>query len=888
MHKTLLSQYANAQFATKYPVYQELLAANGAVGAHWAPLFQQLAATSPEQMRHQLEFLDRRIEENGVTYNVYADTNSSNRPWALDPLPLILTAEDWEGISAAVTQRARVIDAALADLYGPQTLLAEGLLPPALVYGQHGYLWPSMGVQPISGHFLHLYAADLARSPDGRWWVIADRTQAPSGAGYALENRLIVSRVFPELFHDQRIQHLASFFRALQDGLASWAPVDDGEQPHIVLLTPGPYNETYFEHAYLSRYLGFPLVEGQDLTVRGDTVYLKTLTGLKRVHVILRRQDDDYCDPLEFRGDSALGIPGLMQVVRAQRVMVSNALGSGILSSGALMGFLPGMSQRLLGEDLLMPSVATWWCGEEPALDYAIKHFDDLVFKGAYPTQRFDTVFGRDLKGADKDAMLQRLRARPQAYVAQEVVNPSLAPVWHRQAHERGAGRIQARSLGLRVYAVATPDGYRVMPGGLARVAGVTDQRLISMQRGGLSKDTWVLTKGTVDLSTLLKPSLTVKDLVHGGSNLTSRVVESLFWLGRYSERFDNTARFLRVGLQRLHEEVTERAAELETLLRLGDELELLPEKHALGDVTLVNDVLTKNAPEAVAAKKRRHQAVGSNAGELTSLSQVFPPADRLSEYRLLQAVHDVELPGSLAADIRRAVWSATQVKERLSVDHWHSINSLQHKLKALDPTTLSAREALVFLDQVMLVSSSLNGFTMDNMTRDDGWRFLVVGRRIERLVSLSTVVRHCLWELLDQHNDGLEWLLELTDSIITYRSRYSRRPELLPVMDLIVFDADNPHAIFFQVMAIQRYLDRLRRVLGETPIDLLVDSAMALQTFDLAGLEVVNGEVPRAACEQLVVVLDNLISAAQKLSDQLAMRYFTHVGDIAQQTLGT
>lgn len=855
MHKPLLAQYLAAQSSSQssslYPAYQELLAENGDVRAHWHPLLRQLATSSREQMRHQLAFLDRRIQENGVTYNVYADANSSNRPWALDPLPLILTAEDWDGISAAVAQRARVIDAALGDLYGDQSLLKEGLLPPALVYGQHGFLWPCMGTQPISGHFLHLYAADLARSPDGQWWVIADRTQAPSGAGYALENRLIISRVFPELFRDQRVQHLASFFRALQDGLASWAPVDPGEQPHIVLLTPGPYNETYFEHAYLSRYLGFPLVEGQDLTVRGDTVYLKTLTGLKRVHVIFRRQDDDYCDPLELRGDSALGVPGLMQAVRAQRVMVTNALGSGIFSSGALMGFLPGISQRLLGEDLLMPSVATWWCGEKPALDYAIEHFDDLVFKGAYPTQRFATVFGRDLKDPDKEAMLQRLQARPQAYVAQEVVNPSVAPVWHRQANlarpnsEPALGPLRGRSLGLRVYAVATPDGYRVMPGGLARVAGNADQRLISMQRGGLSKDTWVLTKGTVDLSTLLKPSLTVKDLVHSGSNLTSRVVESLFWLGRYSERFDNTARLLRVSLQRLHEAVSERSAELETLLRLGDALELLPEEEDEG--------VTQN-----------HEA------------------------RLFQAVYDLELTGSLAADIGRAVWSATQVKERLSVDHWHSMNSVQHKLKALDPKTLTAREALVFLDQVMLVSSSLNGFTMDNMTRDDGWRFLVVGRRIERLVFLSTVIRHCLQELLSEQGDGLEWLLELTDSIITYRSRYSRRPELLPVMDLIIFDADNPHAIFFQVMAIQRYLARLKRVLGEAPIDLLVDSAIALQTFDLSSLEVSQRGSPRDACERMVAIMDGLISASQKLSDQLAMRYFTHVGDIGQQTLGT
>src|SRR5574343_370236 len=347
MARTLLAIYPHSARR-----YDEMLSADGAVRPHWRQFFIHLDSVAPDEMRQRLEFVDRRILENGVTYNVYAAPDGADRPWALDPVPLIIPPEEWAEVSAAVAQRAALLNAILADLYGQQTLLAEGLLPPALVYGQHGYLWPCHGIKPPGDIWLHSYAVYLARSPNGQWWVIADRTQAPSGAGYALENRLIVSRVFPELFRDLRVEHLAGFFRALQDSLNGLAPVDAGERPHVVLLTPGPYNETYFEHAYLARYLGFPLVEGQDLTVRGDTVFLKTLRGLKRVHVILRRQDDAYCDPLELRGASALGVPGLLQAVRAKRVLVANALGSGIMGSGALMGFLPGISRRLLGEDL--------------------------------------------------------------------------------------------------------------------------------------------------------------------------------------------------------------------------------------------------------------------------------------------------------------------------------------------------------------------------------------------------------------------------------------------------------------------------------------------------------------------------------------------------------
>ncbi|MEY4593309.1 MAG: hypothetical protein RIR18_2204 [Pseudomonadota bacterium] len=867
MLKTLLSQYPAPDTASA-PLYHELLTATGEIRPHWAPLIKQLAHTSHNQMRQQLEFLDRRIQENGVTYNVYADPTGSDRPWSLDPLPFILPADEWAKVEQAVAQRAKVINATLADLYGPQKLLSEGLIPPALVYGQHGFLWPCRGITPPGGHFLHIYAADLARSPDGRWWVIADRTQAPSGAGYALENRLAISRLFPELFRDQGVQHVAYFFRAIQESLAAWAPIEGDEQPHIVLLTPGPYNETYFEHAYLSRYLGFPLVEGQDLTVRGDTVYLKTLTGLKRVHVILRRQNDDYCDPLELRGDSALGVPGLVQAIRAKRVLVSNALGSGVMGSGALMGFLPGISQHLLGEDLLMPSVATWWCGEKPALDYALSHVDELVIKGAFPGQGFETVFGCNLDAESRKDIMQRMQARPHAYLAQEMVAPSQAPIWSRgQNNPHDAHRVLARSVGLRVYAVATPNGYLVMPGGLARVAGKSNEAFISMQRGGMSKDTWVLAEGAVDLSTLLKPSLTVKDLVYSGSNLTSRVVESLFWLGRYSERFDNTARFLRICLHRLNGGGNDPATELPLLLTLGDALEVLIPVEKVHEKE-------KNKEKALAKTSSLHTAP--------------PPVEQRIQNRLLKSLYDPEFSGSLAADIRRAVWSATQVKERLSTDHWHSINSLQRPLQGLQKTGLTTRDAQTFLDQVMAVSSSLNGFTMDNMTRDDGWRFLVVGRRIERLVFLGSVLVHYLTLAAKQGQTSLEWLLELSDSIITYRSRYSRRPELLSTLALLVFDPDNPHSLVFQSQVIQRYLTRLGRVLVDMPTDGLRIAEEKLLTLELARFEARDGKISPKAYDDLAASLAELVQACQTLSNQLAMRYFTHVSDIGRQTLGT
>lgn len=840
MARTLLSIYPDDTGR-----YDEMLAPGAVVRPHWQQLFAHLDGASPEQMRHRQAFVSRRIQENGVTYNVYADPKGADRPWELDLLPLIIPADEWRGIATAVAQRARLLNAVLADLYGPQDLLAAGLIPPALIYGHSGYLWPCRHVRQPGGTYLHFYAVDLARSPDGRWWAIADRSQAPSGAGYSLENRLIISRVFPELFRDMNVEHLAGFFRSLQESLAAQAP-SEGEKPFIVLLTSGPYNETYFEHAYLARYLGFPLVEGHDLTVRGEKVFLKTLDGLKRVHAILRRQDDDFCDPLELRGDSALGIPGLLQAVRAGKVLVANALGSGVVESGALLGFLPAISEHLLGEPLQMPSIATWWCGEGPARDYTRQHLDELVLKSTFPSRRFAPIFGADLKGREREAVLARLETQPQDYVAQELVNLSQAPTWSR-GHDR---RLLARAMGLRVYAAATPQGYVVMPGGLTRVAGGPHARLISMQWGGSSKDTWVLSEGPVSTFSLLKRSIGTKDLVRGGRSLSSRVVENLFWLGRYSERCDSTVRFLRVALARLIDAGGKPGPALNSAMEVAVGLGLVP--------------LRRSEPDA--------------------------PALPLAE-RLTRAVLDEDWPTGLAANLRRLQWCATQVRERLSLDHWHAINRLLKELQETRPERAELGEVLALLDHSLLSFASLAGFTMDNMTRDDGWRFHILGRRLERLHFLAgAVARFLLLEGAEraQGQGGLEWLLELADSTITYRSRYVSQPELLPVIDLVVLDDSNPHSVAFQAQVALRYLERLSRELGgEAPED-LADLLQRLRDTDLSCFEGdrCGGCSGCDACEHLAEQLQSLAAVVGDISDRLARRHFTHVGDISRQIL--
>lgn len=818
-----------------------MLGANGAVRPHWQRFLSHLQGLSPEDMRRRMEFVNRRIQENGVTYNVYTEGADADRPWALDPLPLILPADEWRQLSAAVAQRATLLNRILGDLYGPRKLLSEGLLPPALVYGQRSYLQPCQGITPRGGNWLHLYAVDLARAPDGKWWVVADSTQAPSGAGYTLENRLIVSRVFPDLFNELRVQHLASFFHDLQDTLSGLAQLDPGEQPHIVLLTPGPYNETYFEHAYLARYLGYPLVEGQDLTVRGESVFLKTLQGLKRVHVILRRQDDDYCDPLELRSNSTLGVPGLLNVLRCGRVAMANALGSGILGSGALMGFLPAICQRLLGENLAIPSLATWWCGEQPAFDYVRANFANLVIKPAYPGQNFSPVIGDQCDAAQREEVLQRIAARPQAYVGQERMQMSHAPAWGRN-QEPG---LQASAIGLRLYAVATPQGYSIMPGGLSRIAGNPGNPAMSMQGSGSAKDTWVLADGPVNRFSLLKPRLTSSDLVRSSANLSSRVVENLFWLGRYSERVDASARLLRVALSRL------------------DGGEATPAVNAAG--------------AALSLAQYLHVIQSRNAWEL---EDILPPRQQL-----LQTLLTEEQVGSLAGSVRSLMWTSTQVRERLALDHWHALAQMQRELNAIQRRTPTFNEVLGFLDNVVLSASSLTGFAMDNMTRDPGWHFLSLGRHLERLDFLASAIAGFLQKPWAGSEHNLEWLLELTDSIITYRSRYSRAPELLPVMDLIVLDASNPHGVAFQMDALLFDLSGMSAEVQQVCPQLL-DACEALKGFDLSRFALIDAESERSDvdCLALARKLQAAVSVARAISDRLAQHYFTHTSDIARQ----
>lgn len=794
--------------------YDEMLAGPGQPRPQWQAFLRALAGRNSVEVGETLSLMEREIRDHGITYNVYADPKGADRPWEVDPLPLLLSSEEWAGIEAGVIQRADLLNRVLADIYGPQNLLKSGAVPPAVVFGHNGFLASAHGIRPPGGVHLFAYAADLARSPDGHWWVVSDRTQAPSGAGYALENRLIVSRVFPTLFRDLQVQHLAAYFGALRDALLRWAPRSGpGDRaPRAVLLTPGPYNETYFEHALLARYLGFALVEGSDLTVRDGCVWLKTIEGLQRVHAILRRQDDIWCDPLELRSDSTLGVPGLTDCARRGSVLIANALGSGVLESGALLGYLPALSERLLGEPLKLPSVATWWMGEPAAFDDAWKRLDHILVKPLERSAREPAVFGIDLNSRQRAALRERVSARPQRYVAQEWVHVSQAPVLGR---ERG-DRLSARTVGLRVFAVATPEGWRVMPGGLTRVAGEGDSRVIAMQKGGRSKDTWVLSSAPINSAfSLLSRTVTAADLGQSRSSLPSRSGENLFWFGRYGERADTSARLLRVAI-----------------------------------ASALNG---QNGPAERSPSWRLAESLGLVDAE-------DDPAVAL----LRAATH---LEGGLALRLQQLSRVAYTLRDRMSADHWRTINALTTDPVFRRGATLPL--ALAWLDRAVTQMMTISGFTLDGMTRNLGWRFLSLGRRAERLTHLATAIRSGCAASADGPDASPDWLLELADSTVTYRSRYLVAPEWMPVLDLLVRDDANPRSIAFQLKGLVEFVAKLESAHGRFASDVLAPAQQALRGLAPADLH------PESAA--LGHVLDLSQRAANRLSDELTLKFFAH-----------
>ncbi len=845
----------NASGPKTESIYDEMVTGKGQVRPHWQKLMGRLSPLDPAMLEDRRDEAVQLLRQHGVTYAVYGDPAGAERPWPLDLIPLVIPADEWRTIEAGVVQRARLLNTILADIYGPQTLIADGKLPPSLLHANARFLLPCRGTTPPGGTYLHFSAFDLSRTPDGRWHILSDRTQAPSGAGYALENRSVVGRVLADCIGTGLVQPLAPFFAAFRDSLYAMLP--GRQSARVVLLTPGPYNETYFEHVYLARHLGLTLVEGNDLTVRDRQVYLKTLSGLEKVGVILRRLDDDFCDPIELRATSALGVAGLMEAVRAGTVVMANALGSGVMEAAAFKPLLADLAPALIGAPLILPDIPTWWCGKPADRAYVIDNLDTLVIKPSFTSYRRDTVFGGDLSRADREELARRIARQPGSFVGQERARLSTAPVWNGE-------RLEPRAMVLRVYVAAIGDSFVVMPGGLTRTAP-NDSPIISMQLGSGSKDSWVVAPSG-ETETRAPPRNNVAPLPQvairraAGGELPSRVADGLFWVARYAERSDGIVRLLRTLLIGVTDAIQPwRYRDAEPILNLAAWRELVP---------------------------------------LIEHPQSFQPIS-LVQAALLDPNH----PSGVIANFQRLIAAARRVRDRMPHDCWRIFMALDRHIQ--EPVGRAPPVRLLLrLEELITLSAALQGAIAESMTRDAGWRFLEIGKHLERAISLVDMMRG-LPKSPDPEPSGrsmeerrlLAAILALTDPrggqgagamTGTGLDQSEGGFDRASMLQAVLANEADPRSLVFQLSMLAEHLAALPRPAGSLPTNRgLIDSAVhiAISAREAVPDAIVNAcQQPRSRAiideqnDPLRPAFARLDMLIPQISDLLTQAYFTHV----------
>ncbi|GAB1260384.1 circularly permuted type 2 ATP-grasp protein [Aurantivibrio plasticivorans] len=808
----------------------EVYLPDGTVKPHWQDLLSTIERVGAEDFE-QKEAKSRRIlRDDGATYNIYDDLNNAASAWSLDLVPFVISSEEWGEIESGLLERAELFNLLLKDLYGPRKLISQGVIPPEALFSHPGFLRSCDGITIPDEHQLILHAVDMARNSDGNMCVMTDRTQAPSGAGYALENRTVMSRVFPSLYRESQVHRLASFFQRLRAKLYAISP--NQKQPRVVVLTPGPHNETYFEHAFIANYLGFLLVQSGDLVVRNGFLWMKSLQGLSRVDVVLRRVDDWYCDPVELRGDSLLGVAGLLEAVRAGNVVLANPLGSGILESPIFLRYLPDISKHLLGRDMRMQTVETYWCGNAQDMAFIEAHFDELVIKPAYRGTGQRSVHVAGLTEEKKKEFLIAIKANPYAYVAQPILDVSFLPTYDNNV-------ITSRPAVLRSFVTASEKAYSVMPGGLTRVGIEESAFYISNQAGSKSKDTWVISSEPSVAETQVSRVEAKKDAEV--IRLPSRVVENLFWMGRYAERAEASLRLLRTVFMMLNGEEPLSRDVKRVLLTAVTKVTTTYPGFTEADDALIDDPYTE----------------------------------------LLHVVVDAARPGSIAANLNAMLYCADESKELVSSDTLRVINDIRDILFDLQGSfgqgIMTAPEES--LDPLVTALMALSGLGHESMGRGVGWRFMQIGRRLERSIQTNMVINDMLAQSAPERDEKLflYGTLLCLENLINYRRRYSADLNIESCLDLIMLDSTNPRSLLFQLNELYQHLTELSTEGVSNELDEHQSVALQAQTLvklirlkELCQLT----DSARPVLAEKLVQLNTLLSS---MSDLISDKYFDH-----------
>ncbi len=799
--------------------YHEFWADASVPRPHQQCLFDFVSRHAPDEAEQIRRAVQARLREQEVSYNILGAPDGSQRPWVLDEVPHVIRADEFAELAAALASRARLLEACLLDLYGPQRLLREGIIPAELVLSNPHYFRPLHGLAPVGGSRLTLYAADVVKDSRGRYVVHSDRTAAPTGFGYALENRLALGQILSGPFRDYRIRKVNRFFEVMRQTLRGLSPRGSGA-PRIVLLTPGLHDESSFEHAYLARYQGLDLVEGRDLTVRGDEVFLKTLEGLKRVDVIVRRVVADYCDPLELRQDSVSGVAGLVSAARAQTVGLANPLGSGLVESPAFRAYLPAISGALFGEPVALPSVPTRYLGDPSHLEEVLDTFESWLIRPAFDDRRGAAQTVAEMPLPARENLRQQLREAPGTHVAEQWPEASRAPV--------GLNLSREGALSLRLFACRSGADYQVMPGGLGRVDDTPDGLFLTVTEAATSKDVWVI--GEAGAQEPAPPSMpeTPLEIRRGGVDLPSRLFDDIFWLGRYAERSHGSARLIRACLEPM----------------ASEDRKLDPEVARAVLRTLSGLRIVKETPAAY--------------GSLESV--------------LLSAIYDGERENSIRFCLGRVYNLTTAARSRLSRDIWGTLRRMA-ELYERPPTNdpLTADEAAMDLDELLISVAAFHGIIGSNMVRGQAWVFLEFGRRLEHGVFVLTLLSRLF--PASGSRALMETLLSVCDSLLTYRSRYLSMLQAAPVVDLVLTDETNPQSVIFQV----QHLLRCIRVLPRAKSFPLSRAEQRLIVLEARLLTADPYEACRNGARELRELAEEGIRLLWQVSDDLTQTYFTH-----------
>ncbi|PLY10685.1 MAG: hypothetical protein C0626_03340 [Arcobacter sp.] len=817
--------------------FDEMIDKDNNVKEHWKEILKNLETSGVEKLEQKQTEIDWRLEDNGVTYNIYNDPDGTNRRWNLDPIPFVITKEEWDEVSKGLAQRAKLLNLIFKDIYTEQRLIKEGIVHAEIIFGHKSFLPTMFNFENIEYYSMKFYATDISRGPDGKFWVLNDRTQSPSGLGYAIENRLTMNSVSSELYPNVKMHRISKFVEGFKNMLTSVASKNNSN-PLITLLTPGPHNETYFEHSYLSSFLNITLVQGEDLLTKNNQLWLKTLSGLKKVDAMIRRVDSKFCDPLELRSDSQLGVAGLVNVLRNDNLSMINPIGVGILENVGLIPFMENIAKFFLDEELILPQIATWWCGQKKELDFVLENLTNLIVKKIDKSSKLEVYFGNQLDEAQILDLKEKIQQNPHYYVGQEIIDFSTVPSFYED-------KIEPRNAVIRAFSYLNEDEYAVMPSGLVRVSSSKNSLVVSNQKGGTSKDLWILGENDASAAVNIFKN---KDFIDSRlENISTKRAENLFWLGRYLTRAISTTRMIRFNLK--------------SLLNLNryDDQNISKKTTNILNVSLTH--LTMTYPGFLSEE------------EVKPLKEV------------ISVIKDANKAGSLSFTLSMLSNINANVKNLLTMEAWRIYERMQKDWFFYSKRdVLSNREHINELDNLLIYLMAYKELIDESIFKEQGLILYDIGCKIEASQLLISKMRSLLTTKLDKilEYDILDSMLNSYESYNSYRAHYKSSLDLENIVEFLLFNSKYPKSLIYIINDLLEDLKELPYINKDTHLSDF--EAPIFKIYSMLKLSNAQGLLKSKESDFIYPKLDSFLSKVShhlgNTSEELTKTYFSHYNE--------